>query len=89
MKKEKASFIEPTVKCLYFCAEYHQNCCLVHERDPKKCKRPIPFSVCCPACREEIKGMRKYYVDIYKKFTCKSCGQNYSITWQDEDISRN
>ena len=88
MKKKKVEYIEPTAKCLFHCPEYNQYCCLVDEKDALKCQRLIPYVVCCPGCRQRIEGMRKYYDELYLKFTCESCGQWFSITWEDEDLSK-
>ena len=87
MKKAKAlGYIEPSAKC-YLCSEYHQNLCLVHERDPEKCQRSISYFTDCPRCQEKKDGRRKYLEDAFLKFHCERCGQNYSVTFPDEDIS--
>ena len=88
MKKKKVEYIEPTEKCLFHCPHYNQYCCLVGEEDALKCQRPIPYVVGCPNCRQRIEGMRQYYDELYLKFTCESCGQWFSITWEDEDFSK-
>lgn len=88
MKKGKVQHIAPTDKCLFYCPEYNQDQCLVHEKDARECQRLIPYSVACPACGTWIDGKRKYYDELYLKFTCESCGQWFSITWQDEDIAK-
>ena len=87
MKKgKKIGFIEPTSKC-YLCSEYHQNLCLVHEKNPEKCQRLIPYFTDCPNCREQKDGKRKYLIEAHMKFHCERCGQNYSVTFPDGDIS--
>ena len=79
------SLIESTDKCIQ-CDEFEPvGHCLKNEKDPKKCKRTIPYFAHCPRCGKEHTGRREYWKQPRIQFEC-SCGQRFSVMWQDEEL---